>query len=129
MKSPLLCAASFSLVCVCVIVARQAAISSAYAEPESSVAAVRDTGRSAGNQAPKDAAAQYTIAFKSFAPNNSDVFLANEDGSHIRPLMPDLHSITTRPSRLMAAGLCLHGSAQALPLFGACIRTVRDCRD
>jgi len=89
MKSPLLCAASFSLVCVCVIVARQAAISSAYAEPESSVAAVRDTGRSAGNQAPKDAAAHYTIAFKSFAPNNSDVFLADEDGSHIRPLMPD----------------------------------------
>jgi TolB protein len=31
----------------------------------------------------------YTIAFKSFAPNNSDIFLADEDGSHIRPLVPD----------------------------------------
>ncbi len=32
---------------------------------------------------------QYTIAFKSFAPNNSDIFLADQDGSHIRPLVPD----------------------------------------
>ncbi|MFL5613524.1 MAG: hypothetical protein ACJ796_07690 [Gemmatimonadaceae bacterium] len=31
----------------------------------------------------------YTIAFKSFAPNNSDVFIADADGSHPRPLAPD----------------------------------------
>lgn len=32
---------------------------------------------------------QYTIAFKSFAPNNSDIFLADADGGHVRPLVPD----------------------------------------
>src|SRR5437764_930463 len=32
---------------------------------------------------------RYTIAFKSFAPNNSDVFIADADGSHARPLVPD----------------------------------------
>ena len=32
---------------------------------------------------------QYTIAFKSFAPNNSDIFIAEEDGGHVRPLVPD----------------------------------------
>lgn len=34
------------------------------------------------------ARAAYTIAFKSFAPNNSDIFIANRDGSQIRPLAP-----------------------------------------
>jgi Tol biopolymer transport system component len=33
--------------------------------------------------------AAYTIAFKSFAPNNSDIFIADADGSHARPLLPD----------------------------------------
>lgn len=32
---------------------------------------------------------QYTIAFKSFAPNNTDIFIADRDGSHARPLAPD----------------------------------------
>ena len=31
----------------------------------------------------------YTIAFKSFAPNNADVFIADADGGHARPLAPD----------------------------------------
>jgi TolB protein len=31
----------------------------------------------------------YTIAFKSFAPNNADVFIADADGSNARPLAPD----------------------------------------
>ena len=32
---------------------------------------------------------RYTIAFKSFAPNNSDIFIADADGSHARPLAAD----------------------------------------
>lgn len=35
------------------------------------------------------AAPSYTIAFKSFAPNNSDIFIADRDGNHARPLAPD----------------------------------------
>jgi TolB protein len=35
------------------------------------------------------ASASYTIAFKSFAPNNTDIFIADGDGSHARPLVPD----------------------------------------
>src|SRR5947208_96414 len=31
----------------------------------------------------------YTVAFKSFAPNNTDIFIADGDGSHARPLLPD----------------------------------------
>jgi len=31
----------------------------------------------------------YTIAFKSFAPNNADIFIADADGTHARPLAPD----------------------------------------
>ena len=35
-------------------------------------------------------AAQYTVAFKSFAPNNTDVFIADRDGTAPpRPLAPD----------------------------------------
>jgi len=33
-------------------------------------------------------ASSYTIAFKSFAPNNTDIFIADGDGSHARPLVP-----------------------------------------
>jgi Tol biopolymer transport system component len=36
----------------------------------------------------RPASAEYTIAFKSFAPNNADVFVANPDGSGARPLVP-----------------------------------------
>ncbi len=32
---------------------------------------------------------RYTIAFKSFAPNNTDIFIADRDGNHARPLVPD----------------------------------------
>ena len=88
MRFPLL-GTAFFFVSTCVIVAREAAISSAYEEPQSSVAAVGVSGGSARNQGPKGGAAQYTIAFKSFAPNNSDIFLADEDGGHIHPLVPD----------------------------------------
>jgi Tol biopolymer transport system component len=35
------------------------------------------------------AAPGYTIAFKSFAPNNTDIFVADADGKHARPLVPD----------------------------------------
>ena len=35
------------------------------------------------------AASSYTIAFKSFAPNNTDIFIADGDGHHARPLVPD----------------------------------------
>jgi TolB protein len=35
------------------------------------------------------AAPSYTIAFKSFAPNNTDIFVADGDGHHPRPLAPD----------------------------------------
>ena len=34
-------------------------------------------------------APSYTIAFKSFAPNNADIFLADGDGGHVHPLLPD----------------------------------------
>ena len=32
---------------------------------------------------------RYTIAFKSFAPNNTDILVADPDGKHERPLLPD----------------------------------------
>jgi len=32
----------------------------------------------------------YKIAFKSFAPNNTDIFIADRDGNHARPLVPDV---------------------------------------
>ena len=32
---------------------------------------------------------RYTIAFKSYAPNNTDIFIAESDGNNARPLMPD----------------------------------------
>jgi TolB protein len=34
-------------------------------------------------------AATYTIAFKSFAPNNAELFVADADGRHARALVPD----------------------------------------
>ena len=34
-------------------------------------------------------ASSYTIAFKSFAPNNTDIFIADADGTHARPLVAD----------------------------------------
>jgi len=37
----------------------------------------------------RSAAPAYTIAFKSFAPNNTDIFIADRDGQHARPLTPD----------------------------------------
>ena len=36
----------------------------------------------------RPATAEYTIAFASFAPNNSDIFIADRDGGHAHPLMP-----------------------------------------
>ena len=39
--------------------------------------------------ASRAAAPGYTIAFKSFAPNNTDIFIADADGNHARPLVPD----------------------------------------
>ena len=39
-----------------------------------------------GKQRP--AAPKYTIAFKSFAPNNTDIFIAERDGNHARPPCP-----------------------------------------
>ncbi|HVX41508.1 MAG TPA: hypothetical protein VHB25_18260 [Gemmatimonadaceae bacterium] len=41
-----------------------------------------------GPAAAPPAPAEYTIAFKSFAPNNADVFVANADGSDPRSLAP-----------------------------------------
>src|SRR3954465_1887725 len=38
--------------------------------------------------ASRRAAPRYTIAFKSFAPNNTDVFIADADGEHARALSP-----------------------------------------
>lgn len=38
--------------------------------------------------ASRPAAPSYTIAFKSFAPNNTDIFIADADGKHARPLVP-----------------------------------------
>ncbi|MFL5562678.1 MAG: hypothetical protein ACJ79K_14495 [Gemmatimonadaceae bacterium] len=38
---------------------------------------------------PRPTASSYTIAFKSFAPNNTDIFIADGDGGHVRPLVPD----------------------------------------
>lgn len=37
---------------------------------------------------PRRAAPSYTIAFKSFAPNNSDIFISEGDAQHVRPLAP-----------------------------------------
>jgi TolB protein len=33
--------------------------------------------------------ARQTIAFKSFAPNNTDIYIADGEGDHARPLLPD----------------------------------------
>src|SRR5580765_2233753 len=41
-------------------------------------------GTQVGGSAPS-----YKIAFKSFAPNNTDLFIADRDGNHVRPLVPD----------------------------------------
>ena len=41
-----------------------------------------------GLAARRRAPGEYTIAFKSFAPNNADIFLADPDGTHPRPLVP-----------------------------------------
>jgi TolB protein len=35
------------------------------------------------------AAPRYTVAFKSFAPNNTDIFIADSDGTRVRPLVAD----------------------------------------
>src|SRR4051812_50038146 len=40
-----------------------------------------------GEQRP--AAPKYTIAFKSFAPNNTDIFIADANGGHVRPFLPN----------------------------------------
>ena len=37
----------------------------------------------------RPAAPDYTIAFKSFAPNNTDIFIADRDGTRVRALVPD----------------------------------------
>jgi Tol biopolymer transport system component len=37
----------------------------------------------------RPSAPAYAIAFKSFAPNNTDIFIADGDGQHARPLAPD----------------------------------------
>ena len=42
-----------------------------------------------GRTASRPATPSYTIAFKSFAPNNTDIFVADGDGQHARPLTPD----------------------------------------
>ena len=44
---------------------------------------------STGPRVPLRAAAEYTIAFKSFAPNNADILVANADGSAARALVPN----------------------------------------
>src|SRR3954470_7267652 len=44
-----------------------------------SLAGVRSAGPSS----------KYKIAFKSFAPNNTDIFIADRDGNHARPLVPN----------------------------------------
>src|SRR4051794_22688693 len=38
---------------------------------------------------PAASAAQYTIALNTFAPRNTDVFVAESDGSNVHPLLPD----------------------------------------
>jgi len=38
---------------------------------------------------PRRSAPRYTVAFKSFAPNNTDIFIADGDGNHARPLVPE----------------------------------------
>jgi TolB protein len=73
MKSRVFCIVSFSLACT-FIGAGQMTASSAQEDLQTASAPM---------------GSQYTIAFKSFAPNNSDIFLADQDGSHIRPLVPD----------------------------------------
>src|SRR6476659_3595873 len=52
----------------------------------SSLCAVTGVARRAEK---RPAAPAYTIAFKSFAPNNTDIFIADGDGQHARPLVPD----------------------------------------
>ena len=129
MKSLLLCTAFFSLVCVGVMVARPAAISSAYDESQSSVATVVDSGGSARNQGLNHGVVRYTIAFKSFAPNNSDIFLADEDGRHVRPLVPDpaldYNASFSADGRWVVFTSHRGGSAA----IGECIRMARACRD
>ena len=92
MKTALIPIVSLSLACALVVVAEQSTISSAQEEPQTSPAAVIADNIGGGlnrkvSTVPSDP--QYTIAFKSFAPNNSDIFRADADGTHIRPLVPD----------------------------------------
>jgi TolB protein len=52
-------------------------------------AAVALSAGTPANRATRAPDPAYTVAFKSFAPNNSDVFVADADGGHARPLSPD----------------------------------------
>ena len=56
----------------------------------------------------------YALAVASFAPLNSDVFIADADGRNERPFLPDrARSTTTRRSRPTASGSCSRRRAAA----------------
>ncbi len=91
MKSPWFRIVSFPLACALVLIADQGAIPYARdafhtvvaAATAGSVASAENRNSKAANNS------QYTIAFKSFAPNNTDIFLADANGNHVRPLAPN----------------------------------------
>jgi TolB protein len=88
MKSPWFPIVSFPLACALVFIAELSAIPYAFhtvlaAATAGSVASAENRNSKVANNS------QYTIAFKSLAPNNTDIFLADGDGSHVRPLAPN----------------------------------------
>jgi Tol biopolymer transport system component len=88
MKSPWFPIVSFPLACALVFIAEPSAIPYAFhtvlaAATAGSVASAENRNSKVANNS------QYTIAFKSLAPNNTDIFLADGDGSHVRPLAPN----------------------------------------
>src|SRR5579859_1804337 len=90
MKSRLLRIVSFSIACTSVIVAGQGTIFSAQEGLQTAAAMAGNVGSARARELRRvSVQPHHTIAFKSFAPNNTDIFIADADGSHIRPLVPD----------------------------------------
>jgi TolB protein len=90
MKARLLPIVSLSLAYTCAVTVSQGTISPAQPRPQAAPAMVSNAQSELSEARGSELTGpQYTIAFKSFAPNNSDIFLADEGGSHVRPLVPD----------------------------------------
>jgi hypothetical protein len=76
-------------------------------------------GQSVARSAVPDS--QYALAFASFAPLNTDIFVADADGRNPRPLLVTLNSTTTLRSLAMANGSCSLQRAVAPQIYIASI--------